>query len=315
MGLGLHVLGDRDGGRTGFDRVGEHPHRAQQGRGQLFGPPHPVEVARQRLERVVDGHFAVVWLFEFLQHRGAGPGGEGVGGQQQHGQPVDGGQRGAGEHVRRSRSDTGRYRPGLQPVLLPGIANGGVHHGLLVAAQHIAQRRLGTGLHRLDFGLQQGLAQAGHVAVAEDAEATGEELAAFTVALDVLVGQEPDGGLGHRESHRRLGVRGLRGRLRRGGNHFHAPLAQFSGNRGSTAWSDEVSRSQACSGSSTIQRAEDCTIDDGRLDAKVPKWFAALGSRWLALHRYTATGKCMWPVCSSGTSSSGQRVVTTLPRV
>jgi hypothetical protein len=32
-------------------------------------------------------------------------------------------------------------------------------------------------------------------------------------------------------------------------------------------------------------------------------------------HCYTATGKCMCPACSSGTSSSGHRAVTTLPRV
>ena len=50
--------GMRDGGRAGLDGVGEHPHRAEQRRGQLLGPPHPVEVARQRLERVVDGDVA-----------------------------------------------------------------------------------------------------------------------------------------------------------------------------------------------------------------------------------------------------------------
>ena len=60
---------------------------------------------------------------------------------------------------------------------------------------------------RLDLGLQQRLADACHVAVAEDAEAAGEELAAFAVAFDVLVGQEPNGGLGDGEPHGRLGVR------------------------------------------------------------------------------------------------------------
>ncbi len=60
---------------------------------------------------------------------------------------------------------------------------------------------------RLDLGLQQRLTHAGHVAVTEDAEAAGEELAAFAVAFDVLVGQEPDRGLGDGEPHGRLGVR------------------------------------------------------------------------------------------------------------
>ena len=82
-----------------------------------------------------------------------------------------------------------------------------MHHGLLVAAQHISQRRLGACLRRLDLGLQQRLAHARHVAVAEDAEAACEELAAFAVAFDVLVGQEPNGGLGDGEPHGRFGVR------------------------------------------------------------------------------------------------------------
>ena len=82
-----------------------------------------------------------------------------------------------------------------------------VHHRLLVAAQHISQRGLGAGLCRLDLGLQQRLTHAGHVAVTEDAEAAGEELAAFAVAFDVLVGQEPDRGLGDGEPHGRFGVR------------------------------------------------------------------------------------------------------------
>ena len=62
-------------------------------------------------------------------------------------------------------------------------------------------------LRRVDLGLQQRLADAGHVAVAEDAEAAGEELAALAVAFDVLVGQEANGGLGDGEPHGRLVVR------------------------------------------------------------------------------------------------------------
>ena len=118
-----------------------------------------------------------------------------------------------------------------------------MHHGLLVAAQHVSQLRLGT--VRPMLGLQQRLADAGHVAVAEDAEAAGEELAALAVAFDVLVGQEPDRGLRDGESHGRLGVR----RLERGcfGNHGHAPRGS-QGQPGSTSWSSQVPRSQACAG-------------------------------------------------------------------
>ena len=51
-----------------------------------------------------------------------------------------------------------------------------MHHRLLVAPQHISQRRLGAGLCRLDLGLQQRLTHAGHVAVTEDAEAPAKNL-------------------------------------------------------------------------------------------------------------------------------------------
>ena len=64
-----------------------------------------------------------------------------------------------------------------------------------------------AGLGRLDLGLQQRLAHARHVAVAEDAEAAGEELAAFAVAFDVLVGQEANRSLGDGEPHSGFVVR------------------------------------------------------------------------------------------------------------
>jgi hypothetical protein len=68
-----------------------------------------------------------------------------------------------------------------------------VDHRLLVARLEVAQ---------LAGALVQGLSDAGHVAVSEDAEAAGEEALLDPVALHVLVGQEADEGLGHRQSHR-----------------------------------------------------------------------------------------------------------------
>ena len=106
--LGLHVLRQRQRHRAGLGRVGEHPHRRQQGRRQLLGPPDPVEVARHRPERVVDRHVTGVRRLELLQHRGRAAGREGVGGEQQHREPVDRRQRGTGDHVRASRA---RPRP------------------------------------------------------------------------------------------------------------------------------------------------------------------------------------------------------------
>ena len=104
--------GSDDRRRTRLDGIGQHPHRTEQCGGQLLGPPHPVEVPRQRFERVVDGDVAAGRQLQLLQHRRAHPGGEGVRGQQQHRQPVDGGQRRAGEHVGRAGADAGGDRPG-----------------------------------------------------------------------------------------------------------------------------------------------------------------------------------------------------------
>ncbi len=67
-----------------------------------------------------------------------------------------------------------------------------MHHALLVAALQVAQ---GAGVAQL--GLEQGLAQPGHVAVAEDPEAAGEQPVLGAVPLAALGGQEPDQGLGH----------------------------------------------------------------------------------------------------------------------
>ena len=117
---------------------------------------------------------------------GAGhPRREGAGRQQQHREPVDRRQRGAGQHVRRARADGGGARPGLQAVLLAGVGDGGVHHGLLVAGEDVGEARSLAG--RRELVLQQRLADAGDVAVAEDAEAAGEQLLPLAVALGPLV--------------------------------------------------------------------------------------------------------------------------------
>ena len=65
-----------------------------------------------------------------------------------------------------------------------------MHHRLLVAGRVVGEQVLVLG---------QRLAQAGDVAVAEDAQAPGEEALAPAVALDVLGGEEADEGLGDGE--------------------------------------------------------------------------------------------------------------------
>ncbi len=91
-----------------------------------------------------------------------------------------------------------------KPVLLPGIADGDVHHGLLVAALVVRQE---AGF--VELGLQQRLADAGHVAVPEDAEAAGEELTPHAVSLGILLAQELHDRLADGQPHHRRRSRGV----------------------------------------------------------------------------------------------------------
>ena len=137
--LGLDVLRQRERHRAGLSLVGEHPHRAEHRGRKLLRTPDPVEEPRQRPERVVDRHVVAARQLQLLQHGAAHPGGEDVAGQQQHRDPVGGRERGAGQHVRRSRTDRGGAGHGLQPVAHPRVADRGVHHALLVAGQVVRQ--------------------------------------------------------------------------------------------------------------------------------------------------------------------------------
>ncbi len=228
--LGLHVLRQGQGDRPGLRRVGQHPHRGQQRGRQLLRPPDPVEEHRHRAQRVVDRHVVAGRVLEFLQHRPGLPGSEHVTRQQQHRQPVDGGQRRPGDHVGRAGADRGRAGPGGQPVTHPRVPGRGVHHGLLVAGHHVAQPGR-------PVRFQQGLAQAGQVAVAEDAEAAGEQPLLHGVPLAVLRGQEPDHRLGH-------------------GAPGHAvPPGPPNGSRGSGRCPAQLPLTQACAGSSQLSQA------------------------------------------------------------
>ena len=115
-----------------------------------------------------------------------------------------------------------------EPVALARVADGGVDHRLLVARRVIGQQ-VGVPVQRLP--------EARDVAVAEDAEAAGEEALARAVALDVLGGQEADERLGHRQSHTVL------------------LAAAVIGTRGSSSSPSHVARIHACAGSSVKRHA------------------------------------------------------------
>ena len=85
----------------------------------------------------------------------------------------------------------------LQTVARLGESGRRMHHALLVAGQVVRQVGLSGGC-----GLQQGLPDAGHVAVAEDAEASGNQPLLHPVALAVLLSQEAHHRLRHRQPYR-----------------------------------------------------------------------------------------------------------------
>ena len=159
--LGLHVLRQAQHHRPGVGRVGEHAGHLRQRRQQLLRPGDPVEVARDRPERVVHARGRVAVVLDLLQHGVGAPAGERVAGQQQHRQPVGVGQTGRGHHVERTRTGRGRRRHHLPAVHRPREADRRQGHALLVLA---------TPGRQLVLDVVQRGAEPEHVAVPEDRE-------------------------------------------------------------------------------------------------------------------------------------------------
>lgn len=194
VGLGLDVLGQREGDRARLHRVGEDAHRLEGRRDQGLGAGDAVEVPRHRAQGVVDRHIARVGDLELLEHRVGDAGREDVAGEQEHREVVDGGERGAGDQVGRAGADRRRHRVGGQAVRLAGVADGRVDHRLLVAA--LVERHVVA-------VLDQRLAEAADVPVAEDAPGRADQPLPYAVALRVLGGEEADECLGDRQPRRR----------------------------------------------------------------------------------------------------------------
>ena len=188
--MGLHILREADDCSAGVDRVDQYPHGCGQGGEQLLGPGDPVEEPRHRAEGVVDAGVGLDRVLQLLQHRALPPGGVGVAGQQQHRQPVDSRQRGAGDHIERARADGrgDRERGSAEAGL--GVAGREVHQCLLVAALDEWQV---VGV------LVEGLPEPGDIAVAKDAQCGRDEPAPFAVGDAVLLGQVAHEGLGGSE--------------------------------------------------------------------------------------------------------------------
>ena len=179
--LALDILRQRDRHGARFGRVDQHAHGARQRREQLFRPHHPVEKTRQRAEGVVHGDIGLDGVLELLQHIAGPPMRKSIGRQQQHRDAVDGGGRGAGQHVRRSGPDRARARHGRQAVLGLGVADRGMHHRLLVL--RLVERQVGA-------VFVDGLTHAGDVAVAPDCPKPADQPLAAAVELGELPLQE-----------------------------------------------------------------------------------------------------------------------------
>ncbi len=185
--LRLHVLGQGEGHGAGRGGVGEDPGGFEGGRDQGLGAADPVEVHRDGPQAVVDGHVARGRELELLEDGVGGPGREGVAGEEQDGQAVDGGEGGAGDEVGGAGADGGGDGVRGEAVRLAGVADGGVDHGLFVAALVEGHERA---------VLNERLPGPGDVPVPEDPPGGGDQAAALAVALGVLGGEEADEGLG-----------------------------------------------------------------------------------------------------------------------
>ncbi len=193
IGLGLHILGQGQGHRTGFGRIGKYAHGLDRRAHQLFGTVDPVPIFAHCLERIVGTDTQVVELLDLLQHRVGLAAGIDIPRQQQQRDAIGGGRGRCRQHVRRPRTD--RRCAGIDPTpqVLLGETDGGMTHALLIAAlMH----------HQFAAVLLKRLAQAQDIAVAENAENPGDELALHPVHLDILVIEEFHQGLGHRQSCR-----------------------------------------------------------------------------------------------------------------
>ena len=189
VGFRLDILWERERYGSRLSRVCQDAHRFESRWHHLLGAGDSVPVAGDRLETVVDRGVASPWHLELLQDRVHGSRGEDIARKQQDGQTVDGGQGRTGDHVGSTRSDRAGAGHDAKPVLHSRVADCGVDHGLLVARLVVGQQVR---------SLVERLADAGHVAMAEDSKAAVHEAMLGAVALDVLCAEKSHQRLRHR---------------------------------------------------------------------------------------------------------------------
>ena len=185
VGLGLHVLRERERDRAGLGRVGQHAHRRRAARrDELLGPLDAVEEARDRRSsrsptrrrRAGCSSCCSTGLATRVAKRSPGSS-----------------RTGRRLTVASAAPVTMFVAPGPIEVVQASVERRSLCRAyaaavctmrLLVARQVVGQPGPGA------LGLEQRLADAGDVAVPEDPEAAGDEALLRAVALGVLVGQE-----------------------------------------------------------------------------------------------------------------------------
>ncbi len=192
VGLRLDVLRQREERRPACRRVEHDRKRLGQRLDDLLRPGDAIPVPRDRSERVGHGHGGIVEDLDLLEDGIDDAMLEGVAGEQEERDSVGVGNGGGGDHVGAAGADGGRcdHDPAAPHRL--GIGHGGESHRLLVVSPPRRERVL----DRLE-----GLGEAGHVAVPEDAEDAGKHRHFLTVDDGELGGEPPDDGLARRESN------------------------------------------------------------------------------------------------------------------
>ena len=191
--LALHILGQREEGRSAVRRIEQRRDRLRQALHDLFGPGDAVPVAHDGPERIVGRRRRFAEALDLLQDRIGQAALERVAGQQQHGQPVDHRHAGRRDHVQCSGSDRAGGDHELAPAHRFGVGDRRQGHALLVLA---APRR-----QILARGVEC-RAEARHVAVPEDGEHTRDERHLRTVDDGPLGDEVADDRFGCRQSHR-----------------------------------------------------------------------------------------------------------------
>jgi hypothetical protein len=152
-----------------------------------------IPVAADRLETVIEAQRRVAVMLKLLEHRVWQAGDKGVAAQHQDRQTVGMGQCSSGHEIGRARTCRCGAEHETLAQMVFGVGGRGKAHRLLVLA---AIERQGV------LNVVERLTQAGHIAMAKDAETTTAKTDTATINLDELGIEVAHDGLRHRQFNR-----------------------------------------------------------------------------------------------------------------